>query len=57
MAFEGEGDEAVDEFFVGDAGGLPELGVHGDAGEAGHGVDLVEVDARGLLAFALVRAP
>ena len=47
MAFGGEGDEAVDELFVGYAGGLPELGVHADAGEAGHGVDFVEVDAGG----------
>ena len=56
VAFEGERDEAVDQFFVGDAGGLPELGVHGDAGEAGHGVDFVEVDARVcfLFFFALV---
>ena len=34
--------------FVGDAGGLPEFGVHADAGEAGHGVDFVEIDAGGL---------
>src|SRR5580700_2983039 len=43
-------DEFVDELFVGEAGGLPELGVHADAGETGHGIDFVEVDARG---FAL----
>src|SRR5277367_6536264 len=36
--------------FVGEAGGLPEFGVHADAGEAGHGVDFVEVNAAG---FAL----
>ena len=57
VAFGGEGDEAVDQLFVGDAGGLPELGVHADAGEAGHGVDFVEVDAGGsgfLFFFALV---
>src|SRR5882757_6912233 len=53
MAFGGEGNEAVDELFVGDAGGLPELGVHADAGEAGHGIDFVEVDAGGFALFVL----
>ena len=48
MAFDGQGDEAVDEFFIRDAAGLPELGVHADAGEAGHGIDFIEVDAAGL---------
>ena len=47
VAFSGEGDEAIDELFVGYAGRLPEFGVHANAGEAGHGVDFVEVDAGG----------
>ena len=45
VAIDGEGDEAVYQLFVGEAGGLPEFGVHADAGEAGHGVDFIEVDA------------
>ena len=51
VAFGGEGDEAVNELFVGDAGGLPELGVHADAGEAGHSVDFVEINAGGFGLF------
>ncbi len=45
MAFGGQGDEAVDKLLVRKARGLPELGVHADAGKAGHGIDFVEVDA------------
>ena len=32
---------------VGQAGGFPEFGVHADAGEAGDGVDFVQVDRAG----------
>jgi hypothetical protein len=53
VAFGGEGDQAIDELFVGDAGGLPEFWVHADAGEAGHCVDFVEVDAGGFGLLAL----
>ena len=55
MAFEGEIDEAVDELFVGEAGGLPQLWVHGDRGEAGHSVDLINKDAG--LRFFLASLP
>ena len=41
--------QPVAEFRVGDAGGLHHLRVHGDAGEARNGVDLVEQDAARLL--------
>jgi hypothetical protein len=51
VAFGGQGDEAIDQLFVGHAGGLPELGVHADAGESGHGVDFVEVDTGGFGLF------
>ena len=47
VAVGGECYEAVDQLFVGDAGGLPEFRIHADAGEARHGVDFVEVDAGG----------
>jgi len=50
VAFGGQGDEAVDKLLIGQARGLPELGEHADAGEAGHGIDFVEVDA-GWLCF------
>ncbi len=44
VSLNGQLDEAINEVFVGKARGLPELWVHGDAGEAGHGVDFVEID-------------
>ena len=47
VAFQCQLDEAVDEFAVADAAGLPQFGVHADGGEAGKGVDLVEVEALG----------
>ena len=42
LALQGQLYQAVDKRRVREARGLPELGVHGDAGEAGNGVDLVE---------------
>src|SRR5215471_18242943 len=51
VALDGELDKAVDELFVGEAGGFPEFWVHADGGEAGQRVDLVEVDARLLPLF------
>ena len=45
VAFCGERDEAIDELFIGQAGGFPQLRIHADTGEAGHGVDFVEIDA------------
>ncbi len=47
MALQGECDQTVDELTVGDAAGLPELGVHGDAGESGDEVDLVQEQPAG----------
>lgn len=44
-AGEGEGDEAVNELWIGDAGGLPELRVHADFGEAGDCIDFIDEDA------------
>src|SRR5690348_15399192 len=44
----GEFYQAADELGIADAAGLPELRVHADLGEAGDGVDLVDVElARG----------
>ena len=43
MAGERKLDQGGDELLVGDAGGLPEFGIHGDACEARQGVDLVHV--------------
>jgi len=54
MALNSESDESVDELRVGKAGGFPEFGVHADAGEAGHGVDFVEVNAGGFGFFAFL---
>ncbi len=45
VALDGELDEGGDEVGVGEPCGLPELGVHGDGGEAWEGIDLIEVDA------------
>jgi len=44
VAFDGQLDQAVQQLRVGQATGFPELGVHADFGEAGHGIDLVDVD-------------
>jgi len=43
-AFDGQVDEAADQFLDGHARGFPHLGIHGDRGEAGDGVDLVDVE-------------
>src|SRR5262249_25702418 len=43
VAREGDLHQAVDQLGERDAGQAPEAGVHGDAGEAGEGVDLVEI--------------
>jgi len=48
MAFGSKVDETVDKLLVRKARGFPELGVHADAGEAGHSIDFVEVDPCGL---------
>src|SRR5215469_3284333 len=48
VKFEGELNEFVDQFCVGNAGGFPQLGIHADGGEAGDGVELVEIDLAGL---------
>src|SRR5215470_17191060 len=44
---EGEVDQPRDELGVGDAGGLPELGISAGRGEAGQRVDLVDAHAAG----------
>jgi len=51
VAFGGQGNEAIDQLFIGYACCLPELGIHADAGESGHRIDFVEVDTGGLGLF------
>ena len=36
--------KAIDQFWIGDASGFPEFGIHADAREARHGVDFVEIE-------------
>jgi hypothetical protein len=45
VAIEGEAHQLVDECVVGNARGRPELGIHGNRGEAGDRVDLVDEQA------------
>ena len=49
MALQAKLDQAVEQFGIGNAAGLPELGIHADLREAGHRVDLVEIDRARIL--------
>ena len=44
VAFHTKLDETVEQLRIGDTTGLPELRIHADLGEAGHGVDLVQIE-------------
>ena len=40
LALHGKLDQSIHQLVVGQTAGIPQLGIHADGGEAGHGVDL-----------------
>src|SRR6185312_16955324 len=43
MPLKREFNESIDEFWILQSRGCPQLGIHADGGEAGHGIDLIHV--------------